>query len=111
MQANIHPEFFVSTVTDISTGKKFKIGTTKADFSVEISSASHPFYTGEEKIIDTENMVDKFIKKQKAAAPSGNEGEKSSSKRMKRAQLRKTRSTKVESQQPLTLKDMLKNVS
>ena len=35
---------------------------------VHISSASHPFFTGEEKIIDTEGRVDRFAARQKAAA-------------------------------------------
>ena len=35
---------------------------------VHISSASHPFFTGEEKIIDTEGRVDRFAAKMKAAA-------------------------------------------
>jgi large subunit ribosomal protein L31 len=34
---------------------------------VHISSASHPFFTGEEKIIDTEGRVDRFAARQKAA--------------------------------------------
>jgi large subunit ribosomal protein L31 len=35
---------------------------------IYISSASHPFFTGEEKIIDTEGRVDRFAAKMKAAA-------------------------------------------
>lgn len=35
---------------------------------LHISSASHPFYTGEQKVLDTEGRVDKFKKRQQAAA-------------------------------------------
>ena len=40
----------------------------QAKFSLQISSASHPFFTGEEKIIDTEGRVDRFKARAKKAA-------------------------------------------
>lgn len=67
---------------DVTSGKRFLIGstitTTKSDkwedgkeypvFQVEISSASHPFYTGTSKTIDTAGRVEKF--KQRIAKKS-----------------------------------------
>lgn len=81
MKKDIHPEGYREVIFDDSTsGKRFLIGstvpTTKIDkwengkqypvFNVEISSASHPFYTGHSKIVDTAGRVDKF--KKRAAA-------------------------------------------
>lgn len=81
MKKDIHPEGYREVIFDDSTsGKRFLIGstvpTTKTDkwengkqypvFNVEISSASHPFYTGHSKIVDTAGRVDKF--KKRAAA-------------------------------------------
>ena len=46
---------------------KWKDGKTYPLIKVHISSASHPFFTGEEKIIDTEGRVDRFKARQAAA--------------------------------------------
>lgn len=107
MKKGIHPQYKVVTFTDISSGTKFKIGSTIDDISVEISSASHPFYTGEARIIDIENRVDSFEKKKTKADKMGNKTKDKKAKRLKR---RKGKVEKVESKKTLTLKDMLKNV-
>ncbi|MFZ3020405.1 MAG: type B 50S ribosomal protein L31 [Minisyncoccia bacterium] len=74
MKKGIHPEGYRPVLFhDNSSGADFVIGSTiKADeikkvgskeypmVSVEISSASHPFYTGNDKVIDTAGRVEKF---------------------------------------------------
>lgn len=82
MKKEIHPENYRSVIfEDVTSGKRFLIGSTietqKSDkwedgkeypvFQVEISSASHPFYTGISKTIDTAGRVDKFKKRVAAA--------------------------------------------
>lgn len=82
MKKEIHPESYRSVIfEDVTSGKRFLIGSTieteKTDkwedgkeypvFQVEISSASHPFYTGISKTIDTAGRVDKFKKRAAAA--------------------------------------------
>lgn len=58
-------EFLISSTVKTSETTKFK-GKEYPLFRVEISSASHPFYTGNEKVIDTAGRVDRF--KRRAAA-------------------------------------------
>ncbi len=79
MKPGIHPKTHLVLVRDISCGaefltrtavdeKRFK-GTAVVDgveypvFVVDISSASHPFYTGEQKIMDAEGRVDAYYRK------------------------------------------------
>jgi len=62
VKAEIHPEYLVANVT-CSCGNKFETRSTKGDFQVEICSACHPFYTGKQKIVDTEGRVERFYKK------------------------------------------------
>ena len=84
MKKDIHPEEYRQVIfEDVTSGQRFLIGSTiateKTDkwedgkeypvFQVEISSASHPFYTGLSKVIDTAGRVDKF--KKRAAAAKG----------------------------------------
>jgi large subunit ribosomal protein L31 len=80
MKTGIHPEMYDVVFIDSSTGKQFITqSTTKTEekmkingkeyfvIKVEISSDSHPFYTGKQKLIDTAGRVDKFMAKMKKA--------------------------------------------
>jgi large subunit ribosomal protein L31 len=85
MKKGIHPENMRDVIfLDVSSGEMFLVPSTiettetgkftdKKEYPlyrVEISSASHPFYTGKEKIVDTAGRVEKF-KARKAAAKGG----------------------------------------
>lgn len=85
MKANIHPKDYRKVIfEDSSSGERFLIGSTiktkeKGEWTdkkeyplvkLEISSASHPFYTGKETVVDTAGRVDKF-KRRMAAATKG----------------------------------------
>jgi large subunit ribosomal protein L31 len=78
MQAGIHPEYNEICFQDISTGETFVTRSTLQKTSgdkitvdgneyplvrVEVSSSSHPFYTGKQTIVDTEGRVEKFKQK------------------------------------------------
>jgi large subunit ribosomal protein L31 len=63
MKPKIHPPYKVITVT-CSCGNSFTTGSTsKKDLHLEVCSACHPFYTGQQKIVDTAGRVDKFRRK------------------------------------------------
>jgi large subunit ribosomal protein L31 len=60
MKKDIHPAYFPQAKVVCSCGNSFTIGATRADIKVEICAKCHPFYTGEEKLIDTAGRVEKF---------------------------------------------------
>lgn len=62
MKKDIHPNYNKITATCIC-GAEVEIGSTKKDIRVEICSNCHPFYTGNQKIIDSEGRVDRFQKR------------------------------------------------
>jgi large subunit ribosomal protein L31 len=63
MKAEIHPAYEEINVT-CACGSAFRTRSThKGDMRVEICSSCHPFYTGRQKLIDTEGRVDRFQKK------------------------------------------------
>jgi large subunit ribosomal protein L31 len=67
MKAGIHPAYEVVNVT-CACGHKFQTRSAhKGDIRVEICSSCHPFFTGKQKLIDTEGRVDKFQKKYQKA--------------------------------------------
>ncbi len=67
MKKEIHPKYNTEAKVTCSCGNKFTVGSTMSDINVEICSSCHPFFTGEEKIIDTAGRVERFKKRQAAA--------------------------------------------
>jgi len=64
MKEGIHPKYFEVTATCVC-GNKVETGSTKQQIRVEICSNCHPYYTGTQKIVDTEGRVDRFVKRYK----------------------------------------------
>jgi len=64
MREGIHPKFFdEAVIVCASCGTEWIVGSTSANLRVDICSNCHPFYTGEQRIVDTEGRVDKFLNK------------------------------------------------
>jgi len=59
MKADIHPVYH-ETVIRCACGSEIPTGSTKKEIRVEICSKCHPFYTGQQKFVDTAGRVDKF---------------------------------------------------
>ncbi len=64
MKAGIHPDYKTVQVV-CQCGNTFETRSTRDTIRVEICSACHPFYTGKQKLIDTEGRVEKFLQKYK----------------------------------------------
>ena len=62
MKTAIHPEYVESHVR-CTCGNEFTTRSTKPEIHVEICSNCHPFYTGKQKIVDTEGRVEKFLQR------------------------------------------------
>jgi len=62
MKSGIHPEVFNVVVTCVC-GAEYQTTSTKKISRTDICANCHPFYTGKQKIIDTEGRIDKFKKK------------------------------------------------
>jgi large subunit ribosomal protein L31 len=60
MKNATHPTYFPQAHVECSCGNSFTVGATQAELKVEICAKCHPFYTGEEKLIDTAGRVEKF---------------------------------------------------
>ncbi len=77
MKANIHPDFTETKFT-CSCGAEFIAGSTikDQDFRVEICSNCHPFYTGQQKLVDSTGRVEKFREKMERAKKAQEKAEK-----------------------------------
>lgn len=63
MKANIHPRWFDDAIVTCSCGNTFVTGSTKSAIKVEICGSCHPFFTGEQRIVDTEGRVARLKRK------------------------------------------------
>jgi len=63
MKKDVHPAYYKDAIIHCSCGRVFKMGATKPEMQVEVCSACHPLYTGQDKVIDAAGRVEKFRKR------------------------------------------------
>ena len=68
MKKDIHPKYNLKTKATCACGAVFEVGSTMPAIAMEICSNCHPFYTGNEKVLDTAGRVDRFKKRAAAGA-------------------------------------------
>ena len=66
MKPNIHPTYYPEARVTCACGETWTVGSTQEEIRVDICSACHPFFTGEQRIVDTEGQVDRFYKRLEA---------------------------------------------
>ncbi|MCU0542475.1 MAG: 50S ribosomal protein L31 [Oscillatoriaceae cyanobacterium Prado104] len=62
-KAGIHPEWYPEAKVYCNGELVMTVGSTKPQLQVDVWSGNHPFYTGTQKIIDTEGRVERFMRK------------------------------------------------
>lgn len=67
MKKGIHPELHDLTVR-CACGNNFKTRSTRNDIAMTLCAQCHPFYTGDQKLVDTAGQIEKFNKKFKKKA-------------------------------------------
>ncbi len=95
MKTNTHPQYFENAQVICACGNRFTVGSTRELIHVELCNKCHPFYTGEQKFVDSASRIQKFQQKQKAASEFV-------AKKVKKVQEKKR-----EEEAPKTLREML----
>jgi large subunit ribosomal protein L31 len=62
MKKDIHPNYIKATIK-CACGNVIETRSTRGDFTVEICSNCHPFFTGKQRLVDSAGKVEKFQKK------------------------------------------------
>lgn len=62
MKTGIHPKFTEATVT-CACGNSFKTASVKQNLRVDVCSNCHPFFTGQQRILDSAGRVERFRKR------------------------------------------------
>lgn len=63
MKEQIHPKWYPEALVTCACGNTWTVGATVPEIRTDVCSACHPFYTGEQRIVDTEGQVDRFMKR------------------------------------------------
>lgn len=100
MKKDTHPKWYPKAKVTCSCGNTFTLGATLPEIRTELCSACHPFFTGQEKLVDTEKRVEKFEQKITRARAAAKVRAKKERKRREKE--------KKEKERPRTLKEMLK---
>jgi large subunit ribosomal protein L31 len=66
MKAAIHPEWFPDAKVICACGHTFVVGSTVKEIHTEVCSNCHPFFTGEQRIVDTAGQVERFMRRLEA---------------------------------------------
>lgn len=95
MKANIHPAYFEQARVICACGNRFTTGSTMEEIRVELCNKCHPFYTGEQKFVDSASRIQKFKLKQNIA------------KQYLTKKVKKQEDQKKKDEGPKTLREML----
>jgi len=63
MREDIHPKWYPEAVVICACGNTWTVGSTVPEIRTDVCSNCHPFFTGEQRIVDTEGQVDRFMKR------------------------------------------------
>ena len=63
MKKDIHPKYYPEAKVVCSCGNTFTTGSTKELIRTDVCSACHPFFTGEQRIVDAAGQVERFMKR------------------------------------------------
>jgi large subunit ribosomal protein L31 len=81
VKQKIHPTWYPDAKVHCACGHTFSTGSTAKEISIEICSACHPLFTGQQKFIDTAGRVDKFNQRMLAAEKKKSEAQERARKK------------------------------
>jgi large subunit ribosomal protein L31 len=69
MKKGIHPQYYKDAVVVCACGNTWTTGSTRKQIRTDVCSKCHPFFTGEQRIVDTAGQVDRFMRRLERARP------------------------------------------
>ena len=97
MKTNIHPKYFQTQVV-CACGNRFTVGSTLETLRIELCNKCHPFYTGEQKFVDSASRIERFEKMKNVA------------KQYLSKKVKKQEQEKAKEEGPKTLREMLQAI-
>ena len=75
MKPDLHPKWYPAAQVACACGNAWSVGATVPEIRTDVCSKCHPFYTGEQRIVDTEGQVDRFMRRLRAREEAIREAE------------------------------------
>lgn len=88
MKQGIHPKYYPEAKVVCSCGNTWTTGSTSESLRTDVCSQCHPFFTGEQRIVDTAGQVDRFMKRLSRYGSHQEDAEKRKAATLKKAQQR-----------------------
>jgi large subunit ribosomal protein L31 len=63
MKDKIHPKYYPDATVTCACGNSWTTGATQEEIRTDVCSACHPFFTGEQRIVDTAGQVERFMRR------------------------------------------------
>jgi large subunit ribosomal protein L31 len=63
MKEGIHPKYYPNATVICACGNSWTTGATQKEIRTDVCSACHPFFTGEQRIVDTAGQVERFMRR------------------------------------------------
>jgi len=95
MKSDFHPAYHPNATIACACGAVFTVGSTVPETHIEICSQCHPFYTGQQKLVDTAGRVEKFRARQSRAANLERQSASKTVKRKKKVAAKKPKAEKI----------------
>jgi large subunit ribosomal protein L31 len=83
MREGIHPKWYPNAQVTCACGNTWTVGATVEQIRTDVCSKCHPFFTGEQRIVDAEGQVERFVKRLERAVATGGESRRQKSARRK----------------------------
>jgi large subunit ribosomal protein L31 len=88
MKKDIHPQWYPEAQVICSCGATYTVGATKEVIRTDVCSSCHPFFTGEQRIVDSEGQVERFMRRLEKREELLDVEEKRQTKRQRRRRAR-----------------------
>lgn len=105
MKKDVHPTYHTDVTVTCACGNTFVTGSIASVIKLDICSNCHPFYTGQQKFVDTEGKVDKFVRQREQALTQPVASKRKLKQKKGRIAVRSDRSSAAK-----TLKQMIDDV-
>ena len=70
MRKDIHPKYYKDARVTCACGQTWTTGSTKQEIRTDVCSVCHPFFTGEQRIVDTAGQVERFMRRLERKTPA-----------------------------------------
>ena len=105
MKKNIHPKYYPNAKIVVNGEEVLVTGSTKPELRLDVWSGNHPFYTGEQRILDTAGQVDRFMKRLQSSQEKQSDAQRRREARAQQAPKKRSLYDEVYGEEPTSTEE------